>query len=102
MSDTEYTPLLDGSATLQAARKRATPLPRLQLFNVFFIQFAEPVTATVVYPFIVQLVRDTGITGGDEARTGYYAGLIVRADRTLILITNAAECSGTGIPILCR
>ncbi|KIM84952.1 hypothetical protein PILCRDRAFT_817783 [Piloderma croceum F 1598] len=55
---------------------KPTPLPKLQLFSVLYLQFCEPITATVIYPFIVQLVRDTGITGGDEAKTGYYAGFI--------------------------
>ncbi|RXW25541.1 hypothetical protein EST38_g338 [Candolleomyces aberdarensis] len=53
-----------------------TPLPKLQVFIAFLIQFAEPVTATVIYPFINQFVRETGITGGDETKTGYYAGIV--------------------------
>jgi len=66
---TEYDPSL---------QEKPTPLPKLQLFSVFLIQAAEPITATVIYPFINQFVRETGITGGDEKKTGYYAGLIVR------------------------
>jgi len=58
-------------------RRRPTPLPKFQLFIVFLIQFAEPVTALVIYPFVNQFVRDTGITRGDETKTGYYAGMIV-------------------------
>lgn len=57
-----------------------TPLPWLQLSIVYLIQFAEPVTATVIFPFINQFVRETGITGGDEKKTGYFAGLIVRCE----------------------
>ncbi|KAF8150885.1 major facilitator superfamily multidrug-resistance, DHA1 sub-family [Crassisporium funariophilum] len=53
-----------------------TPLPRFQLFIVLLIQFSEPITALVIYPFINQLVRETGITNGDERKTGYYAGII--------------------------
>jgi len=55
---------------------RRTPLPKLQLFIIYSIQFAEPVTATVIYPFVNQFVRDSGVIGGDERRTGYYAGII--------------------------
>lgn len=55
-----------------------TPLPWRQLLIVYIIQFAEPITATVIYPFINPFVRLTGITGGDETKTGYFAGLIVR------------------------
>src|SRR5437868_2822266 len=54
-----------------------TPLPWVQLLTIFLIQFSEPITATVVYPFIPQFVMDTGITGGDEKSVGYYAGIIV-------------------------
>jgi len=57
--------------------QRQTPLPRLQLFFVLLIQFSEPTTATVIYPFLNQFVRDTGITQGDDRKTGYYAGAIV-------------------------
>ena len=56
-----------------------TPLPKLALLSVFLIQTAEPITATVIYPFINQFVRETGITNGDEKKTGYYAGFIVSA-----------------------
>jgi len=54
-----------------------TPLPRLQLFLVLLIQFSEPMGSLVIYPFVNQFVRDTGITQGDERKTGYYAGIIV-------------------------
>ena len=81
----EQTPLIEQSASVGYDSQRPveqgvtkpTPLPKLQLFSVIYLQFCEPVTATVIYPFIVQLVRDTGITGGDETKTGYYAGFIV-------------------------
>ena len=55
-----------------------TPLPWGQLLIVLLVQFAEPVTGVVIFPFINQFVRETGITGGDETRTGYFAGIIVR------------------------
>lgn len=55
-----------------------TPPPKMQLFIVFLIQLAEPITATVIYPFIAQFVRETGITHGDEKATGYFAGIVVR------------------------
>jgi hypothetical protein len=83
----ERTPLIETSVSdgydsperpVEQGVTKPTPLPKLQLFSVLYLQFGEPITATVIYPFIVQLVRDTGITGGDEAKTGYYAGFIVR------------------------
>jgi hypothetical protein len=51
-----------------------TPLPKLQLFILFYVQLIEPMASTVIYPFVNQLVRATGITDGDEKRTGYFAG----------------------------
>jgi MFS family permease len=36
----------------------------------------EPLAATVIYPFINQFVERTGITGGNEKKTGYYAGIV--------------------------
>ncbi|KAF8207018.1 major facilitator superfamily multidrug-resistance, DHA1 sub-family [Mycena galopus ATCC 62051] len=58
-----------------AAQKR-TPFPKLQVFILLLIQFSEPVTAFVIYPFIMQLARDTNITRGDETKTAYFAGII--------------------------
>lgn len=57
---------------------KATPLPKMQMFSIMYIQLAEPITASVIFPFVVQVVRNTGITGGDESKVGYYAGFIVR------------------------
>ncbi|KAH6909206.1 major facilitator superfamily multidrug-resistance, DHA1 sub-family [Coprinopsis sp. MPI-PUGE-AT-0042] len=51
-------------------------VPRLQLFVILLIQISEPITATVIYPFVNQFVKATGVTEGDERKTGYYAGLI--------------------------
>ncbi|KAJ7154561.1 major facilitator superfamily multidrug-resistance, DHA1 sub-family [Mycena filopes] len=53
-----------------------TPLPKLQLTIAVLIQAAEALSATVIFPFVPQFVRDTGITGGDERRTGYWAGVL--------------------------
>lgn len=54
-----------------------TPLPKFQLFLVMLIQVAEPITGLVIYPFINQFIRDTGVTKGDDRKVGYYAGIIV-------------------------
>ncbi|KAH7928077.1 MFS general substrate transporter [Leucogyrophana mollusca] len=64
------------AADASISRQRNTPLPKLQLFVLLYVQLAEPITSTVIYPFVNQLVRETGITGGDERKTGYFAGLI--------------------------
>ena len=75
-------------------KPQRTPLPKMQLcgqqntrFRYFpysptvlllLVQFCEPVAATVVLPFVFRLVNETGVTQGNEDRTGYYAGIIVR------------------------
>ena len=59
-------------------RRGMTPMPWGQLLIVLLAQFAEPITGIVIFPFINQFVRETGITGGDETGTGYFAGIIVR------------------------
>ncbi|KAG8965214.1 hypothetical protein FRC03_000834 [Tulasnella sp. 419] len=53
-----------------------TPLPKLQLFLLLFLQLAEPITSTVIFPFINELILSLGVTHGNERATGYYAGLI--------------------------
>ena len=59
-----------------------TPLPKLQIFILFLTLFSEPITGLVIYPFVNQFVRETGITQGDERKTGHYAGIIVRYNIT--------------------
>ncbi|EAU89606.1 hypothetical protein CC1G_02495 [Coprinopsis cinerea okayama7 len=65
--------------------RKVTPLPKLQLFIAIFIQVAEPVTCTVIYPIVNDLIRSLGITHGDETKTGYYVGIVES-------IFYAAEC----------
>ncbi|KAJ7911450.1 member of major facilitator superfamily multidrug-resistance, DHA1 sub-family [Mycena leptocephala] len=54
---------------------KRTPLPVFQLCIVLFLQLAEPLTSQVIYPFAPQLMRDIGITNGDETKVGYYQSL---------------------------
>ena len=79
--------LLSARSTMMAAyddldespspKLKPTPLPIYQLFIVYLTQFTEPLTASVIYPFVNQFVRDTGVIDGDECKIGYYAGVIV-------------------------
>ncbi|KAI9010334.1 major facilitator superfamily domain-containing protein [Phycomyces nitens] len=50
------------------------PMPYRQLFILCACRFAEPICFTVLFPFIVPMVRDFKIT--DEANIGYYVGFI--------------------------
>ncbi|KAG6836905.1 hypothetical protein H0H93_001492 [Arthromyces matolae] len=78
-SDDEETPLL------QEHSKKRTPLPWAQFTIVMFLQLAEPLTSQVIYPFAPQLIRDIGITHGNEMQVGYYVGLM----QSLFFLTQA-------------
>ena len=88
----EETPLLQA----QKQKKGRTPLPWRQLSIIIFLQLSEPLAAQVIAPFAPQvclvvyrlahshsyrlpfkLIRDIGITNGDETQVGYYVGLLV-------------------------
>ncbi|KAG1822969.1 MFS general substrate transporter [Suillus subaureus] len=71
MIASETTPLV-----LAEAPKPKTPLPKLQLGILLTIQLAEGITSTSIFPYINQLISELGITGGDDAVVGYYAGII--------------------------
>ncbi|KAI5900348.1 MFS general substrate transporter [Schizophyllum commune H4-8] len=55
---------------------KETPLPLRQLAIVYLIQFCEPLTGLVIYPFIAELVQETGITRGNDKATAFYAGIV--------------------------
>ena len=57
--------------------RRIALIPLIAL--LLLMQFCEPITATVIFPFVFQLVNETGVTKGNEDKTGYYAGIIVRS-----------------------
>ncbi|KAF8183403.1 member of major facilitator superfamily multidrug-resistance, DHA1 sub-family [Pholiota molesta] len=75
----EETPLLEHG------KKKVTPLPWFQFSIVLFLQLAEPLTSQVIYPFAPQLIRDLGITNGNETQVGYYVGLM----QSLFFLTQA-------------
>ncbi|KAG6827619.1 hypothetical protein H0H92_011076 [Tricholoma furcatifolium] len=77
--DDEETPLLP-----QQPKKR-TPLPWAQFTIVLLLQLAEPLTSQVISPFAPQLIRDIGVTDGNESRVGYYVGLL----QSLFFLTQA-------------
>ncbi|KAJ3712182.1 member of major facilitator superfamily multidrug-resistance, DHA1 sub-family [Lentinula raphanica] len=77
----EETPLLQE----QHHKPERTPLPWFQFTIVLFLQLAEPLTSQVIYPFLPQLIRDIGITQGDETKVGHYVGLL----QSLFFLTQA-------------
>ncbi|KAJ7433730.1 major facilitator superfamily domain-containing protein [Mycena latifolia] len=61
--------------TALLGKKTRTPLPKLQLSIILLVQICEPIASQSIYPYINQLVSELDITGGDEKKVGYYAGL---------------------------
>lgn len=51
-------------------------MPWRQFGIILFLQLAEPLTSQVISPLAPQLIRDIGITHGDETKVGYYVGLL--------------------------
>ncbi|KAG6333556.1 hypothetical protein ID866_5531 [Astraeus odoratus] len=97
MTVDENTPLIPENSKTKAK----TPLPKIQLSLVLLVLFAEPLSSQYIFPFINQvslgmrsrarrkgrsaLIRELGITGGDDKKIGYYAGLI----ESLFFVTQA-------------
>ncbi|KAI0740955.1 MFS general substrate transporter [Earliella scabrosa] len=71
----EIRPLLSEDEGSGRPRK-PTPLPMSQIAILMVLQLAEPITSHCIYPFINQLISELDITGGDEKKVGYYAGLL--------------------------
>ncbi|KAH8814742.1 major facilitator superfamily domain-containing protein [Flagelloscypha sp. PMI_526] len=72
----ETTPLLSDSDDSRSTKPSRSKPGKLQLTILFLILFCEAISSIVIYPFVNQLVRSTGIAGGDEKRVGYFSGII--------------------------
>jgi hypothetical protein len=76
-------------------------LPKLQLAIVLLLRVCEPITSQSIIPYInqarllrrsrensshhfQQLITELDITGGDDRKVGYYAGLIVECKLVLV------------------
>ncbi|KAK2460164.1 hypothetical protein APHAL10511_007843 [Amanita phalloides] len=68
--------LIGGGAYLLYRHHKKKKQKQLKKRKTNPIISGEPITATIIYPFINQFVRETGVTGGDERTTGYFAGII--------------------------
>lgn len=70
--DDEETPLLQRPEQITTR----TPLPWDQFWIVLFLQLSDPLSSYIIAPFIPQLVRDIGVTRGDESQVGHYVGIL--------------------------
>ncbi|KAI0635701.1 MFS general substrate transporter [Trametes polyzona] len=71
----EETPLL-ASEHHESHKRKHTPIPWGQFSILLVLQLAEPLTSQVIYPFAPDLIRNIGITHGDETKVGYYVGVM--------------------------
>ncbi|KAG1768481.1 MFS multidrug-resistance DHA1 sub-family [Suillus occidentalis] len=74
LPDDEETPLLQQSEQPTAIDK--TPLPWDQFWIILFLQLSDPLSSQTLAPFIPQLIRDIGVTHGDESQVGHYVGIL--------------------------
>ncbi|KAF8607066.1 MFS general substrate transporter, partial [Ceratobasidium sp. AG-I] len=58
-----------------ASAKQRTPLPVRQLFVLCLIRFAEPISFSVIFPFVNQMIEEIGVTDDPKA-IGYYSGFV--------------------------
>ncbi len=57
------------------------PLPKDQILFLCFARFVEPVAFFCIFPFINQMIWETGELA--ETDVGFYSGMIVRLSRRL-------------------
>ncbi|KAF9266382.1 major facilitator superfamily transporter [Marasmius fiardii PR-910] len=77
--------VLNEETPLMPRKRQRTPLDWSQLTVLYLMQICEPIASQSIYPYINQLVSELDITGGDESKVGYYAGLI----ESLFFVTEA-------------
>lgn len=53
-----------------------TSLPWDQFWIILFVELSEPLSSRTLAPFIPQLIRDIGVTHGDESQVGHYVGIL--------------------------
>ncbi|KAG1789526.1 major facilitator superfamily domain-containing protein [Suillus plorans] len=68
----EETPLLQRPEQPMAK----TPLPWDQIWILLLLEMPELLSSRTLAPFIPQLIRDIGVTHGDESQVGHYAGIL--------------------------
>ncbi|KAF7312032.1 Major facilitator superfamily multidrug-resistance DHA1 sub-family [Mycena indigotica] len=75
MSVTDVRTPTERTTLLSHPVNQRTPLQHAQLAIVMLVQICEPLTSQSIYPYINQLISELDITGGDEKKVGYYAGM---------------------------
>ncbi|KAG2111977.1 MFS multidrug-resistance DHA1 sub-family [Suillus discolor] len=71
--DNEETSLLLQPEQLIAAK---TPLPWDQFWIILVLHFSQSLVFKTLAPFIPRLIKDIGVTNGDEQQVGYYVSFL--------------------------
>ncbi|KAH7337118.1 major facilitator superfamily domain-containing protein [Rhizoctonia solani] len=69
VNETNDSPRVEGVA------QQRTPLPVKQVFVLCLMRFAEPISFSVIFPFVNQMIEELGVTS-DPKELGYYSGFI--------------------------
>ncbi|KAA1089166.1 hypothetical protein PGT21_008892 [Puccinia graminis f. sp. tritici] len=64
-----------------------TPLPYRQIVVLCFMRITEPISQSLIHPFINQMLEDLHVTP-DRTKIGYYAGIITSLFAFAQLCTN--------------
>ncbi|KAG1858684.1 MFS multidrug-resistance DHA1 sub-family [Suillus tomentosus] len=73
--DDEETPFLQRPDSPEQPTAK-TPLPWDQFWLLLLLEIPDFLSARTLAPFIPQLIRDIGVTHGDESQVGYYVGIL--------------------------
>ncbi|KAI8645743.1 major facilitator superfamily domain-containing protein [Parasitella parasitica] len=65
----------DQSSIDGADNEQITPLPKVQMLVISILLFSEPLTSTILFPFIYFMIKDFHLSD-DEKEIGAYAGWI--------------------------
>lgn len=66
----------DEPASPSAAERKPTPLPLKQLFVLCLMRLSEPISFTVIFPFVTPMLRSNLPASIPDSQLGYYAGIV--------------------------
>ncbi|CAE6466404.1 unnamed protein product [Rhizoctonia solani] len=65
----------DNRCPQEIVAQQQTPLPVKQVFVLCLMRFAEPISLTVISPFVNQMIEELGVTS-DPKELGFYSGFV--------------------------
>ncbi|CAE6442456.1 unnamed protein product [Rhizoctonia solani] len=65
----------DNGCPQEAVTQQRTPIPVKQVFVLCLMRFAEPISFSVIFPFVNQMIEELDVTA-DPKELGYYSGFV--------------------------